>query len=191
MNGRNMEKVTTVEERFWTPSTYRLCLHKGKRKTCIILITSLLLMCAHEGIFLHLAQPAAQPDTIFLFLNPFFSIKLSSWASDVCEPETVARSMPPAAQKYTRPTCQHPCTVAWWLRNMCQPSHLLLAGSAEPLLFSVTPHLWQLPVPQLPPPPLPYFDDFFYDFGKTLLQWFPCNVSCNQMDGLTIMRRML
>lgn len=126
---------------------------RENKKTCIILITSLLLTCAHEGIFLHLAQPAAQPDTIFLFLNPFFSIKLSSWAGDVCEPETVARSMPPAAQKYTRPTCQHPCTVVWWLGNMCQPLHLLLAGSAEPLLFSVTPHLWQLPVA---PPPLPY-----------------------------------
>ena len=49
--------------------------------------------------------------------------------------------MPPTAQKYTRPTCQQRFAVVWRLGNMCQVLHLLLAGPAEPLLFSVTPHL--------------------------------------------------
>lgn len=40
-------------------------------------------------------------------------------------------------------------------------------------------------------PPTLCFRTLNYDFGKTLLHWFCCNASCNQMDGLTIMRRIV
>lgn len=151
MDGRNLEKVTTVEERFWIHSTDHLCLHK-REKSCIILSTFLFSTCVSFSS-VHLAQPWAQPDAIFLFLNPFFSISPSGRAGDVCEPETVARSMPPAAQKYTQPTCQHPCAVVLWLGNMC------LAGPAEPLVLSD---------PQLGSPPLfilliPFLERLYYN----------------------------
>lgn len=172
MDGRNTEKVTTVESRFRIHSTYRLCLHKGKKN--LYYFDHLFAFVFMKASFLHLTQPAPQPDTIFLFLNLFFffSIKLSGQVGDVCEPETVAQSMPPATQKNTRQTCKHPCAVVWWLGNVCQPLRLLLAWPAEHFAF--------LKPSVSPPPP---FCTLNSSFGKTWLQRFPCNVSCNQMDG--------
>lgn len=83
-----MEKVTAVKERICVHSTYSLCLHEGwgKKTRIIIFITSLL-----SFLSLHLAQPAAQPDQPFLFLNLFFffSIKPRSRAGGVCVCESL------------------------------------------------------------------------------------------------------